>query len=94
MANRDIASASRLLRLRPALSLHICAEFPGGFLVQGRDLVLIYLVIPFGWNGAPANFAIFGDAITCSQAKFGTGGQIGSWIPLSVETICGRWAPF
>ena len=73
MAKRDIAAEFRLLRLHPALSLLMCAELPGGFLGYSRDLVLIYLVMPFGRNGAPANFAIFGDAITCIRAKFGMG---------------------
>ena len=48
-------------------------EFPGGFIGRPRDLVLLYMAMPFGWNGAPANFAIFGDAIACLHAKFGMG---------------------
>ena len=51
----------------------MCTESPGGFLGSPRDLVLFYMVIPFGWNGARAKFAIFGDAISCIHAQFGTG---------------------
>ena len=69
---RDIASASRLIRMRPALSLLMCAELPGGFPEHSYDLAIFYLVMPFGRNGSPANFAIFGDAISCMNAQFGT----------------------
>ena len=29
-----------------------------------NDLVCVYLAMPFGWSGAPARFARFGDAVT------------------------------
>ena len=73
MEKRGIDSAFPPLRWRPALSLLMCAEIPGCFFAISRDLALLYLAMPFGWNGAPANFAIFGDAITRIHAKFGTG---------------------
>ena len=79
MAKRDIGSAFRLLRLRPSWSLLMCTELPGCFLGYAHDLVLIYRVIPFGLNGAPGNFAIFGDAATCIRAKFGMGHP--DWFP-------------
>ena len=66
--NRYIASAFRLLRLQQALSLLMCAEFPGCLLGRPHDLVLLYMAMPFGWIGAPANFAIFGDAISRMHA--------------------------
>ena len=64
MTKSDIAAAFRLLRVRPASSLPMCTELRGGFLGRPRDLVLFYLPMPFGWNGAPARFTIFGDAIS------------------------------
>ena len=71
MAKRDIASAFSLLRIHPALSLLMRTELPGGLLGYSRDIVFIYLVMPFGRNGAPANCAIFGDSITGIHGKFG-----------------------
>ena len=59
MDKRDIASAFRLLRVRPALSLLMCTELPGCALGRPLDLILFYLAMPFGWNGAPANFFHF-----------------------------------
>ena len=41
--------------------------------MRPHDVVLFYLAIPLGWNGAPANFAIFGDAIASMRAQFGMG---------------------
>ena len=79
MTKRDIASAFRLIRLHPALSLLMCAELPGGFLGHSRDLVLFYMVMPFGRDGAPANFAILRDAISCIRARFGMGRP--DWFP-------------
>ena len=73
MAKRDIASAFRLLRLHPAPSLLMCTEFPGWVLGREYDLVLFYLAMPFGWNGSPANFAIFGDAVPHIHSQFGMG---------------------
>lgn len=73
MAMRDITSAFRLLLLHPALAWLMCEEFPGGFLGRSRELVFFYLVVPFGRNGSPANFAIFRDAISCMRAQFGMG---------------------
>ena len=73
MTKRDIDSAFRLRRLRLALSLLMCAELPGGYPVYSHDLVLIYLAMPIGRNGAPANFLLFGDSIACIHGKFGPG---------------------
>ena len=73
MPKRVIASAFRLLRLRPASSLLMCTELPGGVVGHSRDVIIFYFVMPFGRNGSPANFAIFGDAISCLRAQFGTG---------------------
>ena len=73
MAKRDIASAFRLIRLHPSLSLLMCAELPGVSLGHSHDAILLYMVMPFGWNGAPANFAIMGDAISRIHARFGMG---------------------
>lgn len=43
MVKRDIATAIRLLRQHPALSLLMCAEIPGGCLGYSDGLVLIYI---------------------------------------------------
>ena len=73
LAKRDIAAAFRLLRLHHALSLVMATELPGRFfgIEGGSDLVLIYLAMPFGWNGSPAHFAAFGDALTVIHHNFG-----------------------
>ena len=75
MDNGDIASAFRLLRLRPSLPLLMCTELAGGFLGRSSNLVLIYLAIPFGRVGAPANFPIFGGSVTRINGEFRTGRQ-------------------
>ena len=65
MTNRDIASAFRLLQLRPALCLVILAEPPCHFFgMSVDDVVLVYLAMPVGRCGSPAHFAAFGDAQT------------------------------
>ena len=68
---REIASAFRLLRRHPASSLLMAAEFPANHVSFPRDLICIYLVMPFGRNGSPANFARFGDAITLDHQQCG-----------------------
>ena len=70
-AIRDIVSAFLLLRIRPALSLLMATEFPEIHMPLQRDLVRIYLVMPFGWDGAPPNFARLGDAIASAHLKCG-----------------------
>ena len=71
MTKRDIASAFRLLRLRPSLLLLMCTELPGMHFGCERDFVFFYLAMPFGWNGEPVNFALFGDAISAIHSHFG-----------------------
>ena len=71
MTKRDVASAFRLLRLHPALSLVMVTEFPAVHVAMSDDLVCVYLAIPFGWNGAPAHFARFGDAVTRAHRRCG-----------------------
>ena len=73
MVKRDIASAFRLLRLHHALSLLMCTELAGCFLGHSHYLVSLNLIMPFGWNGSPAYFAILGDAIARTRAQFGMG---------------------
>ena len=67
----DVAAAFRLLRLRPALSLLMATEFPANHIPLPHDLVCIYLVTPFGWNGSPANFARSGDEIASAHLQSG-----------------------
>ena len=73
LTKRDIAAAFRLLRLHPALCLVMATELPGKIfgLDNGFDVVLVYLAMPFGWNGSPAHFAVFGDALTLIHRNFG-----------------------
>ena len=73
MAKRDIASSFRLLRLHPALALIMGTELPGAHFGYNHDIVFFYLAMPFGWNGAPENFALFGDAISAIRSRFGMG---------------------
>ena len=69
---RDFASAFRLLRSRPALSLLMATEFPANHIPLPRDLVCIYLAMPFGRNGAPSNFARLGAAIASAHLQCGS----------------------
>ena len=48
-------------------------ELPGKMcnLRDGNDVVLFYLAMPFGWNGPPAHFAAFGDALTIIHRAHG-----------------------
>lgn len=55
----------------------MCAELPGIHFGSDHDLVFCYLEMPFGRNGAMANFAIFGDAISAIHSRFGVCGP--SW---------------
>ena len=71
---RDAASAFRLLRLHPSLSLVMVTEFPAAHVSMGYDLICFYLVMPFGWNGATAHFARFGDAVTLAHCRCGLSG--------------------
>ena len=54
----------------------MATELPGKFFyIQGGDIVLFYLSMPFGRNGSPAHFAVFGDAITAAQCARGLAGR-------------------
>lgn len=64
MTKRDIASALRPLREHPSLAQVMVAGIPGARVGLGPDIIIFYLVAPFGWNGPPAHFAQFGDAVT------------------------------
>ena len=61
VTKRDVASALRLLRLHPSLSLVMVTDFTAGHVHLQADLVCFYLSMPFGWNGAPSHFSFFGD---------------------------------
>ena len=73
LTKRDIAPAFRLLRLHPALCLVMATELPGKMfgLTAETDIALLYLATPFGWNGSPAHFAVFGDALTIIHCSHG-----------------------
>ena len=53
------------------MSLVMRTELPGKNFGHPRDLFLFYLAMSFGWNGAPGDFAIFGDVISPLRARFG-----------------------
>ena len=72
MTKRDIASAFLPIIATTSISISLDVyRTDGDHFGRPRDLVLFYLVAPFGWNGAPTNFAIFGDAISSIRARFG-----------------------
>ena len=72
LTKRDVASACRLLRLRPYFRSLMATEIPGKYLdIPPCDIVLKYLEIPFGRNGPPAHFSVFGDAITAPHCVHG-----------------------
>ena len=50
----------------------MCAELHGNHINFPTDLSFCYLALPFGWNGAPANFAIFGEAVSAIHPHCGT----------------------
>ena len=70
---RDVASAFRLLKLRPTLSLRMVSELPGKFFGSKHDVVMFYRPMPFGWNGSPSFLAVFAGAITRIHRTSGTG---------------------
>ena len=51
----------------------MCTDLHGVRFNVDFDLALFYLVRPLGWNGAPGNFAIFGDAISAMHSHMGNG---------------------
>ena len=61
---RDIDAAFRQIRLRPEACALFPTEFFGLHMVLDFDSVVGYLVLPFGWTGAPGIFAIIADIIT------------------------------
>ena len=69
----DVASAARLLKLHPAMSLLTVTELPGKFFGIEQDIVMFYRSIPFGWGGPPTFFDAFGDAITLIRRSDGMG---------------------
>ena len=87
---RDIASAFRLLRLRPSRSLVMRTELPGAHFNFAFYFALFYLVRPIGRYGSPGNSAIFGGAISAIHSRSGKGRPGWFSAPLSVEAIC-RW---
>ena len=68
---RDIASAFRLLRLHPSMTLRMVTEFPASRFEMDHDLICFYLVMPFGRYGSASHFALFGDAITLAHHQHG-----------------------
>ena len=60
-----------LLRIHPALALVMVTEFPANHVNLPGDLVCFYLAMPFGWNGAPSHFAVFGGAIAGAHVRCG-----------------------
>ena len=54
----------------------MATELTGRFFkMQHSDVVLFYLAMPFGWDGSPAHFAVFGDAITAAHCARGVVGE-------------------
>ena len=72
ITKRDVAAAFRLLMLHPSLCLLMATELTRRFFnLQGKDVVMFYLAMPFGRNGSQAHFAVFGDAIAAAHCAHG-----------------------
>ena len=69
----DIAPVSRLLRIRLSFVVTNAYGSPGGAPGLTHDAVSLYLLTPFGRNGPPRSFALYGDAISRLRAQFGMG---------------------
>ena len=63
-ANRDTSSACRQIALLPDDASLFATEFRGSLLGLDYDIIVGYLVRPFGWTGAPGVFAIVAEIIT------------------------------
>ena len=61
---RDINAAFRQIRLHPDACALLPTEFCGLHMGLDFDLIIGYLVLPFGWTGAPGVFAIIAETIT------------------------------
>ena len=61
---RDIKAAFRQIRLNPGDWALFSTEFRGLHIGLDFDLVVGYLVLPFGWTGAPGIFASIAEIIT------------------------------
>ena len=61
---RDINSAFRQIRLHPDAASLFATEFQGSTLGLNYDIIVGYLVLPFGWTGAPGVFASIAEIIT------------------------------
>ena len=72
VAKRDVSIGILVDAHPPSLSLAMRTELPGARYQHLEDFALFYLDIPFGLNGAPVNFAIFGEAISKIHSLFGT----------------------
>ena len=79
MKKRGIPSAFRLLRIHPALSLVMRTGIPGKHFGVELDIALVDLLMPFGRNGAPSHFAIFGDAVSAIHSHRGM--ESPGWFP-------------
>ena len=63
-AKRDINSAFRQIRLHPDACAHFSTDFRGVPRALDFDIVVGYLVLPFGWAGGPGVFASIADLVT------------------------------
>ena len=61
---RDINAAFRQIRLRRDACALFPTEFRGLHMGLGFDVIIGYLVLPFGWAGAPGIFASIAELIT------------------------------
>ena len=61
---RDTGAAFGQIRLRPGACALFSTELCGIHIVLDFDLVVGYLVLPFGWTGAPGIFASIAEIIT------------------------------
>ena len=60
LSKKDVKSAFKLVWVSPESSAIMCIELLGSHLGLDYDVAAVYLVLVFGWVGAPGQYMAWG----------------------------------
>ena len=73
LRKRDIGGTFSRIFIRPDLSRLMMTEMDGRLLGLDDNVMVIYLLLPFGWVSSPSYFQLFGISILALRESYGMG---------------------
>lgn len=86
---RDVGDAFKGVAANPDCASILCAEFPGADIGLPRDIVILWLALPFGRSASPGYFQLCARLVTKLHCAYQPVSPLGGSIPFSSHMFAG-----